>query len=176
MEFEKKRYSFMDIRVLITNIVSGIYSDLWSPSYIVGINRGGLVPAVMISHILDVPMYTLGVSVQDHIGMESNLWMPEDAVGYAQVSGRGPKPKPNTPRKNILIVDDINDTGRTINMIKADWQRTCLPKSKVWDTVWGENVRVATLLSNLVSEVDVDYSGNFIDKSKDPAWIVFPWE
>ena len=46
--------------------------------------------------------------------------------------------------KNILIVDDINDTGATFNWIKKDWQSGCLPDNEAWNNVWGNNVRFAT--------------------------------
>ena len=39
-------------------------------------------------------------------------------------------------RKNILIVDDINDTGATFNWIKEDWPSGCLPM----DTRWGSSL------------------------------------
>jgi hypothetical protein len=34
----------------------------------------------------------------------------------------------------------------------------------------------AVLIDNESSEFQVDYWGEKIDKSKDPAWIVYPWE
>ena len=44
-------------------------------------------------------------------------------------------------RKKILIVDDINDTGATLNWIREDWQESCLPESDRWFTLWGNSVR-----------------------------------
>ena len=46
---------------------------------------------------------------------ESNTWMSEDAYGY-------PGSDTDENKKNILIVDDINDTGATFNWIKEDWE------------------------------------------------------
>ena len=34
----------------------------------------------------------------------------------------------------------------------------------------------AVLIDNEPSEFDVDWWAQKIDKSKDPAWIVYPWE
>jgi hypoxanthine phosphoribosyltransferase len=79
--------------------------------------------------------------------------------------------------KEILIVDDINDTGATLNWIREDWQSGCLPNSKDWESVWGSNVRFAVLINNEASEFkDVDYVGMSINKLEDPIWCVFPWE
>jgi hypoxanthine phosphoribosyltransferase len=79
--------------------------------------------------------------------------------------------------KNILIVDDINDTGATLNWIKKDWPSGCLPDCSSWDTVWNNNVRFAVLVDNQNSEFDnIDYSGTEINKAEDDVWVVFPWE
>ena len=37
-------------------------------------------------------------------------------------------------------------------------------------------IKFAALIHNKPSKAKVDYQGYEIDKSKDPAWIVFPWE
>lgn len=158
----------------------------WRPDYVVGITRGGLIPAVMISQYLDVPMHALNVSFRDaDLGPESNLWMAEDAYGYVPYEGTEP-PAVRDPdrvttdpaiRKNILIVDDINDSGRTLNWIKQDWPSGCLPEDDCWDDIWGNNVRFATVVNNEASEFkNVDYTGLTINKLEEPSWVVFPWE
>ena len=79
--------------------------------------------------------------------------------------------------KNILIVDDINDTGATLNWIREDWRSGCLPDDPAWEEIWGNNVRTAVMINNEASEfTDVDYVGLSINKLEDPIWCVFPWE
>ena len=154
----------------------------WKPDYVVGITRGGLIPAVMISQYLDVPMHTLSISFRDgEGGPESNLWMAEDAYGYIQASAF-PRPEGEATsdpslRKNILIVDDINDTGATLNWIKQDWASGCLPNEiEAWNSVWNDTVRFAVIVDNDASPFQVNYFGTSINKAEDPQWIVFPWE
>jgi hypoxanthine phosphoribosyltransferase len=65
--------------------------------------------------------------------------------------------------KKILVIDDINDTGATFRYIEEKFGRP-------------ERLRFAALVDNIPSEIRVNYKGYTIDKSKDPAWIVFPWE
>jgi xanthine phosphoribosyltransferase len=177
----KKVYvSWNDVQRQVQELVRQMWLDRWTPDYVVGITRGGLVPANLISQYLDCRMETLKVRLQDGEAeeCESNLWMAEDAFGYRPdiESGRGIH-DPNA-KKNILIVDDINDSGATLNWIRQDWSSSCLPGHERWNSVWGDNVRIATLYDNESSEciTDVDYSAEVINKFNDPQWIVFPWE
>jgi hypoxanthine phosphoribosyltransferase len=173
-------YKESTVRAWVHDIIRAMNADGWRPDYVVGITRGGLVPATMLSHYLDVPMETLKVSLRDggENGCESNLWMAEDAFGYVNLEDQntGVRSDPAL-RKNILIVDDINDSGATLNWIKQDWPSGCLPNDERWAEVWGNNVRTAVLINNEASEfADVDYVGLSINKMEEPIWCVFPWE
>ena len=168
----KINLSWREIERLSNKLAIDILKSDFKPEYIVGISRGGLTPAVIISHILDVPMYTLKVTLRD--GQEEdcdhNCWMSEDAFGYGSAGCLENEPT------RILIVDDINDTGATFNWIKQDWRDMCLPNSADWQNIWHENVRFAVLVDNVASEFKTDYSAMEINKAEDPSWIVFPWE
>lgn len=180
----KKIYvSWNDIQRQTQELVRQMWLDQWVPDYIVGITRGGLTPAVLISQYLDRPMYTLKVSLQQQTpDCESHVWMSEDAFGYHRLdldSGISQTDLSNSAlRKNILIVDDINDQGSTLNWIKNDWQTNCLPANPDWKDVWNSNVRIAVLYHNEAShsEIDPDYYAESINKIEDPSWVVFPWE
>lgn len=161
---KKVYYKDRLVRGWVHDIIQQMYADDWRPDYIVGITRGGLAPANMLSQYLNVPMETLKVSLRDNgqeAGPESNLWMAEDAFAG----------------KNILVVDDINDSGATLAWIKSDWPSGCFPADQKWDQIWGNNVKFAVMVNNVVSEFqDVDYCALEINKLEDPCWIVFPWE
>jgi hypoxanthine phosphoribosyltransferase len=163
---KKVYYTDKQIDGFVMELVRQMMADAWKPDYIVGLTRGGLVPALKISHYLGIPMETLKVSLRDgnDNGCESNCWMAEDAYGYI-----------DSP-KNILIVDDINDTGATLNWIKDDWQSSCSPNKERWDYVWGKSTRFAVLVDNEASPFEVEYSATTINKTEDDVWIVYPWE
>lgn len=157
---------------LVQDLCRQLHSDQWYPDYIVGLTKGGLVPATMIAHYINCRMETLKVSLRDGGECESNLWMAEDAFGY-----KDGKSLPEL-RKNILIVDDINDSGATLNWIREDWPSGCMPKDPAWNSIWGDNVRVASLYNNSASNsmTRVSYYAKQINKRERDEWIVFPWE
>ena len=148
-DIEKLYISWNDVDNMVDDLVNQMFADNWKPDYIVGITRGGLTPAIMMSHKTGIKMYTLDVRLRDggtDSNLESNLWMAEDArLG-----------------KKILIVDDINDTGETIGWIKDDWQ--------------SDNMKFAMLIENEASKVSSDYNCKTVNKFEKDVWIVYPWE
>jgi len=178
---KKHYYSWKDVEDACVSIALQMYKDGWMPDYIVGITRGGNVPATILSNMLNVPGQALKVSLRDDDSeSESNCWMSEDAFGYVNEEDREVYKSrwDISKRKNILIVDDINDTGATFNWIKEDWQSSCLPNEESWDKVWHGNVRFATITDNLSSEFNgkVDYTTHEVNKAEEDVWLVYPWE
>lgn len=128
-------------------IVSQIKEDSWQPDAVVGLLRGGGVPGIIISHLLDVPFYGLNVSsTKDR----------DYKVVYDQYL--------RTNRK-VLVVDDINDTGKTLLQFQKQNDRG------------DDNIRYATLIDNMGSSfLNVSYTAETIDKREYDRWQVFPWE
>jgi hypoxanthine phosphoribosyltransferase len=169
-------YSWRQFDRDIAELAKQIWQSGWKPDYIVGISRGGLPLAVSLSNHMGIPMKPLQVSLRDGGDCVSDLGMAEDAFGYHK-EDNAPGGSVVSHRKNILIVDDINDSGATFNWIFNDWPSGCMPKDTAWNEVWGNNVRFATLWDNPASKSK--YSMNYTIHTKDPEqepWIVFPWE
>ncbi len=181
------------LKGLVAKICREITNSNWRPDYVVGLTRGGLIPAVMISHYFGVPCETLKVSLRDGGECESNLWMAEDAFGYVNneryvedendvgsiLEAASDLLEQGDGYKNILIVDDINDTGATVNWIINDWPSSCFPNDSRWENdVWNVNVRFAMLVDNLASDamIKMDYTGMEINKAENDVWVDFPWE
>ena len=178
---KKHYYTWRHVEKMCIDIAMQMQKDNWKPDYIVGITRGGNVPASILSHMLSVRCEALKISLRDDDDSESesNTWMASDAFGYVEEADRSTYKSrwDISKRKNILVVDDINDTGNTLNWLQQDWMRNCLPDESSWKTVWGRNVRFATLTENLASTFhDVQYSAHEVNKAEDDVWLVYPWE
>ena len=158
---KKHYYSWQDIENMCTNIVKQMYADNWRPDYIVGLTRGGNIPATIISNMLDIPCEAMKVSFRNDDRVDKDYWLSQKVMDT-----------------NILIVDDINDTGATFDWIKKDWEAGCLPGHEGWQDVWEENVRWAVLTDNLASKFEhkVSYSCDEVNKAEKDVWLVYPWE
>jgi len=185
LNIKKHYYTWQDVEKACTSIALQMYKDDWRPDYIVGITKGGNVPATILCNMLGIRGEALKVSLRDDAegDCESNCWMSEDAFGYVPEDERDVYKSrwDNGKRKNILIVDDINDTGATFNWIKQDWMSSCLPNEDfAWKSVWegiNANVRFAVITENLSSNFDgVSYYAHEVNKAEEDVWLVYPWE
>ena len=136
----------------VETLARAIEGDAWKPDFLVGIGRGGLVPAAYLSHRTGLPLLTVDHSTGEPGFGEELL----DKLAAKIRSGQ-----------RLLIVDDINDSGGTINYLRAAIE------AKVDDPA---GVRVAVLVHNVRSRARVEYHGSEIDRDLDKRWYVFPWE
>jgi hypoxanthine phosphoribosyltransferase len=136
---------------LCRDVSDQVKQDSFEPDVVVALARGG---------------WFAGRSICDFLGMDdlTSLKM-EHYVGTAQKSGepevRYPMPEGSVEGKDVLIIDDIADTGGSIERAYE----------YVTDRDAGE-VRTATLQILQTSEFDPDYIGERLDEW---AWIVYPW-
>jgi xanthine phosphoribosyltransferase len=158
-----REYTWQGVEEAINSIAMQMFKDEWRPDYIVGITRGGLVPAVLLSHATDIPMKTLCVQLESEgldENTERNAQMARDAL------------KNN---KKILIIDDINRGGDAITWIIDDWQDV-VGMSNYHSESWHSNVRFASLIDNPNSKVPMDYCNEEVDLDEEEIWVEFPWE
>ncbi len=136
----------------VETVARAVEAAAWRPDFLVGIGRGGLIPAAYLSHRIDIPMLSV-----DHSSKVFSFG--DELLGKLgdQIDGG----------TNILFVDDINDSGSTIRYIREALARA----GEVTD-----RVRFAVLIDNIRSAARVDYSSRAIDRLVDKDWFVFPWE
>lgn len=149
-------YDYPEFRAGIDAIAEAVTASGWTPDYIVGIVRGGSIPAVYLSHALKLPIVTVAWSTRDKsiFGNESNCWIPEDIIDG----------------KKILLIDDIVDGGDTIKELLEDWQKS------VREPLNKDNIKIAAMWYNTAQDVVVDFYHKTIDRNEDSRWIIFPWE
>jgi xanthine phosphoribosyltransferase len=136
----------------LETLARAIEADIWKPDFLVGIGRGGLVPAAYLSHRTGIQMLSV-----DHSSGE--VGFGDELLDKLAAKIRG--------GRNILIVDDINDSGGTIRYL-----RTAI-EAKIADPA---GLRVAVLVHNVRSRAKAEYHGSEIDRDQDKRWYVFPWE
>jgi len=138
-----------DVRALAAAVAA---DGDWRPTYIIGVGRGGLVPAVYLSHATGLP--ALSCDLSSHL----KDFADEVLVRLAARTRTG---------ERLLFVDDINDSGRTIGLLRAALAQAGAAEG---------SVRFATLLDNAVSAQRVEYRARTIDRTVTKDWYVFPWE
>lgn len=143
-------FSWQEAYALAEKVAEKITKDRYKPDMIVGIARGGWVPSMMLSDLLEVKDL-LSVRVE-HWGTTAK----KDAKArlkyplQADLSG-----------KKILLVDDLTDTGDSM-LLALDEIKKHNPKE----------VRTATLIHKKQSSLEPDYYAQKRDKWQ---WIILPW-
>ena len=164
----KQFITFPEYQAHVAVLCRDITLSGWVPDIIVGITRGGCLAATMISQYFNKPCSMLNVSLREFPEINvSDGALSSDAYGDPET---GIKPK------NILIVDDINDTGATFGWIKIDWGLPCFDGDTAWDAIWHNNVNFAVIVDNLSSNATVDFCSFEINKAETDVWISFPYE
>lgn len=136
----------------VQTVAAALEEEGWKPDHIVGIGRGGLVPAAYLSHRTGISLLSIDYSS----GVPSFAEELMEKLAVATCEGR-----------SILIVDDINDSGRTIEALRNSLIEHGADRTKV---------RVAVLIDNVRSAAKVEYRSRTIDRATDKRWFVFPWE
>jgi len=144
---EVTKFSFDEIDKLVRNI-SKKAKQHGGFTHVVGIARGGLVPATIISYELELPLTTVHVSSYE--GTEK-----KGIIGNVNQLFDLPK------NSKLLIVDDICDTGETITWIEKQL------------TVKDCKYEVACIFTKKKHIQKLKFYGNVVSEDK---WIVFPWE
>jgi len=123
--------------------------DDFKPDIVIALSRGGFVPARCVCDML---------VVKDLVSIKVDHW-GITAAKDGKATIRYPLDIDLTG-KNVLIVDDITDTGDSM-LVSTDFVKDLNPKE----------VRTATALHIKTSKFKPDYYGEEIGWK----WVIFPW-
>ncbi len=149
MEVECQQLSWNQIYDLCLKISNSIKKSGFRPDAIVAIGRGGWVPGRLISDFL---------GIRELYSVKAEYW------DVAQTKGDAIITQPiNTEikGKKILVVDDVADTGKTLNVVISHLRKT-----------GAVEIRTAVLQYKKTSKFSPDYSGEILKKW---VWVVYPW-
>jgi hypoxanthine phosphoribosyltransferase len=150
--FESKQYTYEDFYKDINQLAMSIDKNY---DVIVGLTRGGLVPAVALAHKLGIDRL---------IPIEWGRKYTQDLKSVRQALYHS---------KKVLIVDDILDDGTTIKTLLDALKQPMSEYEK-------QNLTfdVAVLLANTDSPHFnlVNYSAQYIDRKTFKEWVDFFWE
>lgn len=124
----------------------------YKPDVVVAVARGGYVPARLVCDFL---------GVENLVSIQSQHWT--EAAKIAERAIIKFKYKLDLRGKNVLLVDDIVDTGESL----------ILAKKYIIEEWKPENLKVATLQwISSVAKLKPDY---YVLEVKDWVWFQYPW-
>jgi len=138
-----------DIVRMTFRLAKKIRESDFMPDIIVALLRGGLVPARILSDCLRVNrIFVIGVTFYADVGKTHDKPVITQPLNI------------NLSGLNVLIVDDVADTGETLLLVKEHVS-----------ALGANTVKTATLHMKPWSKIKPDF---FV--SETDSWIVYPWE
>ena len=144
------------------NLAWQVYESGYRPNYIIGVWRGGAPIGIAVQEFLDV----LGVP-SDHIAIRTSHYKGIDMRdSQVQVYGLNYIIKQVESEDSLLIVDDVHDTGISIQKIISDLQTACKKNTP--------EIKVATPYFKPKKNKTERKPDFYIHETE--KWLVFPHE
>ena len=147
--------SYDEYHNLIERLAVKIHQSGWEFDNILCLARGGMRPVDLLSRIFDKPLAIMSTSsyragagtVQGHLDVARYITTPK-----GEIAGR------------VLLVDDLADTGHTLNAVIDTLKDNYQPITEL---------RSAVIWTKGVSSFKPDYSVEFLESN---PWIHQPFE
>jgi hypoxanthine phosphoribosyltransferase len=141
-----------DVVKLSTSLARKVRDRGYDVDIIVAIARGGLVPARIVADVLGV-MDVLSIKVEHWVETASHT--PQAKVKYDY--------KLSLQGKKVLIIDDITDTGDSMQLAKDYVMRNFAP------------LIAKTATMQHISTVSKSTPDFYAEEVKDWTWFMYPW-
>lgn len=126
-----------------------IHAARFKPDLIVAIARGGLIPARILTDLLEIPQLAT-LPVEFYVDIAQTKQEPTLKQAFtAQVQG-----------KNVLLVDDIADTGKSLQFAENHLKNQ-----------GAQQIQSAALYFKPCSIKKPDYF-----EKQTANWVIFPWD
>ena len=99
---EKIYFTIEEMIDSIKKISVQLVDSNYDPEVIISVNRGGCTPGIYLSHYLNKPHEVINIELRDS-NIEPDLISIKEKIKQFN---------------SVLIIDDINDSGKTIGIIK----------------------------------------------------------
>jgi hypoxanthine phosphoribosyltransferase len=146
---EREILTWAEFGVGIRDLAHAVVRSGYQPDIILAIARGGLIPAGSLGYALSIKN-TYVMNVEYYTGVDQRLDVPVFLPPHLDLIG--------VEDKQFLIVDDVADTGHTLQMVRD------FCAGKVSD------VRCAVIYEKPRSVIQCEYVWKRTDR-----WIEFPW-
>jgi len=146
---EREILTWPDYGVGIRELARQVADDSFEPDIILGIARGGLIPAGSLGYALSIKNTYL-INVEYYTDVDERLDVPVILPPYLELV--------DLEHSSILIVDDVADTGHTLQMVYK------FVSSRVRGT------KAAVLYEKPRSVIKPEFVWRRTD-----LWINFPW-
>lgn len=151
-----ERYlTYEEVHLLLDKTAKELRDDGFIPDIIAGFCRGGMLPAVRLSHMFSSKFMPLELSTRDH-----SVIVPQNTV-FRKISDA------LNDNKKVLVVDDICDSGSTYELFFSLLNITDINKHYL------HNLKTFALQRRNTSS----YIPNYISETlTNNDWQIYPWE
>ena len=149
-DFRCELISWRRVYLLARKLAHMIGDDCFSPDVIVAIARGGYVPARILCDFFDVSTLA-SIRIEHYLPGASKQKLAR-LTDPLTIDIKG---------KNVLLVDDVNDTGDTLELAVQHLKEFA-----------PDDVRVAVLIQKSTSDFCPEYFAHSIIKWR---WLIYPW-
>ena len=144
------------------NLAWKIYESGYKPDYIVGVWRGGAPIGIAVQEFLKV----LGIN-SDHIAIRTSYYSGlDERRNKVEVYGLNYVINKVKSEDKLLVVDDVHDTGNSINQIIVDLKKACEKNTP--------HIKIATPYFKPNKNETENKPDYFIHETDN--WLVFPHE
>jgi hypoxanthine phosphoribosyltransferase len=152
--------TWIEFTDIVTDLADRLAVD-GTPDVVIGITRGGLIPAVLIAH-------TLGIRDVRTIEITHTTAEGRHAPKTDRPEVRNPLTLGDLAARDVLVVDDVAGSGETMTtaLWLLDAERPARIRSAVCflnEANWARDETRSTSMLNAIGETS-------------PSWVVMPWE